>query len=145
MKELTSLDGGSSRKTTGKPSLKPAPVNGGKKDLRPLFAFFAALVLYVAAALLCNKYPLGQYSFLQSDLKAQYAPFLALMRSKITELGTVPQGHLISYLTYSFKLGLGKNFIGTLGYYLASPFNLIYLLFDEAQIDFAVLTIDNMK
>ena len=145
MKELSSLDGKSSKNKTIQPSLKTSSKSRGKKDLRPLYAFLATLALYVLAILLCNKHPLGEYSFLQSDLKAQYAPFLALMRSKVTELGSVPKGHLLSYFSYSFKLGLGKNFIGTFGYYLASPFNLIYLLFDEAQIDAAVLAIVTLK
>ena len=145
MKELTSLDGKSPKKKTVKPTVKSSPEISGKRDLRPLYAFLATLCLYVLAVLLCNKYPLGEYSFLQSDLKAQYAPFLALLRSKLAEIGQAPEGHLISYLSYSFKLGLGKNFIGTYGYYLASPFNLIYLLFDEAQIDVAVLTIVTLK
>ena len=103
MKELSSLDGKSSKKKTEKPSLKTSPKTGSESDLRPLYAFFATLVLYIVAILLCNKYPLGEYSFLQSDLKAQYAPFLALLRSKITEMGNAPKGHLISYISYSFK------------------------------------------
>ena len=145
MKELSSLDGKSSKKTTVKPSLKTSSKSSKEMDLRPLYAFFATLVLYIVAMLLCNKYPLGEYSFLQSDLKAQYAPFLALLRSKLTEIGNVPKGHLISYISYSFKLGLGKNFIGTFGYYLASPFNLIYLFIEESQIDTAVLAIVTLK
>ena len=145
MKELSSLDGKSSKKTTVKPSLKTSSKTGSESDLRPLYAFFATLVLYIVAILLCNKYPLGEYSFLQSDLKAQYAPFLALLRSKITEMGNAPKGHLLSYISYSFKLGLGKNFIGTFGYYLASPFNLIYLFIEESQIDTAVLAIVTLK
>ena len=153
MKELSSLDGGSSKKSsskaTGKPSSKPAAKpalkSRGKRDLRPLIAFAITLVLYLAAMVLCNKYPLGEYSFLQSDLKAQYAPFLALMRNKLSDLNSVPKEHIWSYLTYSFQLGLGKNFMSTFGYYLASPFNLIYLFVDEAQIDAAVITIVILK
>ena len=91
MKELSSLDGGSVKKSSGKqagkpssnPAVKPALKPRGKRDLRPLIAFAITLVLYLAAMLLCNKYPLGQYSFLQSDLKSQYAPFLALMKNKL--------------------------------------------------------------
>ena len=141
MKELSSLDGGNAKKPSSKPALK----TGSKRDLRPLYAFGLALVLYVIALVLCSKYPLGQYSFLQSDLKAQYAPFLALLRSKILDLANVPKEHLSSYLTYSFELGLGKNFMSSFGYYLASPFNLLYLLIDEAQIDAAVLLIVTLK
>ena len=145
MKELSSLEGGSARKPTNRRSAGNGPRPGLKRDLRPLYAFFAALVLYVITMLLCNKYPLGEYSFLHSDLRAQYAPFLALLKNKIAELNSIPKGSFISYLSYSFKLGLGKNFIGTFGYYLASPFNLIYLFIEEAQIDFAVLVIVILK
>ena len=145
MKEISSLDGGTTKKTTAKPSSKPALKAKKNTDLRPVYAFFATLVLYVAVMFLCNKYPCGEYSFLHSDLRAQYAPFLALLRNKIADLDSVPKGHLLSYLSYSFKLGLGKNFIGTFGYYLASPFNLLYLLIDEAQIDLAVLVIVTLK
>ena len=145
MKELSSLDGKPAKKKTDKPALKLSSKKGGKSDFRPLYAFLITLVLYVLAALLCSKYPLGEYSFLQSDLKAQYAPFLALLNGKLADMGNVPTDHLISYLSYSFKLGLGKNFLGTFGYYLASPFNLIYLFIDEAQIDAAVLVIVTLK
>lgn len=140
MKELTSLDGAAKAKSNNT-FKKTDLLKKNKPDFRPLYAFLITLVLYLLALLLCNKYPLGEYSFLQSDLKAQYAPFLALLRSKLTEAGSVTDGHILSYLSYSFRLGLGKNFTGSYGYYMASPFNLIYLLFDEAQIDAAVLAI----
>lgn len=140
MKELTSLQG-ASRIKSNQSSPKPALLKRGKHDLRPLYAFLITLVLYVVALLVCNKYPFGKYSFLLSDLQAQYAPFLALLRSKLAEIGSVSDGHLLSFLSYSFKLGLGKNFTGSYGYYMASPFNFIYLLFNEAQIDAAVIAI----
>ncbi len=145
MKELASLDGGSSKKTSSKPVAGPALKTGGKTDLRPLYAFLAAFVLYLFAMVIYRKYPLGSDAVLISDLKAQYAPFLALLRSKILEIKNVPSDNLISYLTYSFKLGLGKNFISTFGYYLASPFNLIYLFVDESQINAVVMAIVVMK
>ncbi len=142
MKELSSLGGGKTKKTTVKPSLKTAgTTNKCSRDLRPLFAFLAAFALYLISMIVFQKYPLGDDSVLISDLDAQYAPFLALMKNKIQDLASVPSGHLVSYLTYSFKLGLGKNFASTLGYYLASPFNLLYLLLDMSQINAAVMLI----
>lgn len=145
MRELSSLDGGKPNKSAVK-SLKRTELSGrGKADLRPLYAFGITLLLYIAAMLLYDKYPLGKNNILLSDLEAQYAPFLALMRSKIAELKNIPFEHRASYLSYSFKLGLGKNFAGTLGYYLASPFNLIYLLLDESQINTAVIFIMILK
>lgn len=141
MKELSSLDGGKTKKTTVQTGPKPALAKKEKPDLRPLIAFFITLALYALGMVIYKKYPLGENSILLSDLKAQYAPFLALMKNKAGEIGSIPRGNLISYLTYSFKLGLGKNFIGTFGYYLASPINLIYLFIDEVQIDAAVIAI----
>lgn len=145
MKELSSLDGGKAKKTTVKPTLKTAGKTRGSRDYRPLFAFLAALTLYLISMIVFNKYPLGDDAILLSDLDAQYAPFLALMKYKVQDMANVPSGHLVSYLSYSFKLGLGKNFASTLGYYLASPFNLLYLLLDMAQLDAAVMLIIVLK
>ena len=145
MKEIASLDSGSAKKTSNKTAAGKALKTGGKIDSRPLFAFAATLVLYLFAMVLYKKYPLGTDSVLISDLQGQYAPFLALLRSKIFELKDVPSDHLISYLSYSFKLGLGKNLIGTFGYYMASPFNLIYLFIDETQVIAAVMAIIVLK
>ena len=145
MRELSSLSGGTTKKSTGATRQKPALKSGNKPDLRPVFAFLVTLVLYVFLMIVNSKYPLGKNSFLLSDLRAQYAPFLALMRSKLSGAGNIPQDNLISYLSYSFELGLGKNFIGTFGYYLASPFNLLYLLLDETQINSAVILIAVLK
>lgn len=141
MKELSSLDGAKNKKPIEKKSQKPALAKRDKMDSRPLITFFVTIVFFLVSMVVFKKYPLGENSVLLSDLKAQYAPFLALLKSKIGELNNVPDGHLLSYLTYSFRLGLGKNFIGTFGYYLASPFNLIYLLFDVTQIDAVIMAI----
>lgn len=141
MKEISSLKGGSAQKKAFTPSLKHTNTESKKTDLHPLCAGLITFILFVLALISFQKYPFAEDAFLISDLEAQYAPFLALLRNKILELGTVPKEQLLSYLTYSFQLGLGKNFAGTVGYYLASPFNLIYLFIDESQIDLAVLSI----
>ena len=141
MKELSSLEGAQSKKAVENKSPKPALAKRDKLDKRPLITFFVTLLFFLCSMVVFKKYPLGDRSVLLSDLKAQYAPFLALLKSKISELVNVPDGHLFSYLTYSFRLGLGKNFIGTFGYYLASPFNLIYLFVDVTQIDAVIMTI----
>ena len=129
MKELSALDTGK------KPALKKR--SGSKAfDKRPVVAFFAALLMYIFLGIVCRKYPFGQYSVLISDLESQYAPFLALYRGKFLSLAN--GGNLISVLSYSFSMGLGKNFLGSFGYYLASPLNLIYLFIDVTKIDLVV-------
>lgn len=147
MKELDTLGQGkkapAARKKVKEPEL--ALKTRSNPDLRPLLSFFLALSLYIFTAVICNKYPTGQYSFILSDLKAQYAPFLALHRSRILSLAGGGSEHLINNLTYSFQLGLGKNFMGTFGYYMASPLNLIYLLFDPSQVDLVVVLLVILK
>ena len=146
MKELNSLGQGKkdpqARKKAKEPEL--ALRKKQKFDRRPLFSFLLALALYCFTVVICNKYPTGEYSFILSDLKAQYAPFLALNRARILSLGGGSE-HLISNLTYSFQLGLGKNFMGTFGYYMASPLNLIYLLFKPSQVDLVVILLVIIK
>ena len=131
MKELSALDTGK------KPALKKRAGSSGF-DRRPLTAFLAALVMYLFLGVVCRKYPFGEFSVLISDLEAQYAPFLALYRGKLLSLGN-GGGDLISSLSYSFSMGLGKNFLGSFGYYLASPLNLIYLFVDVTKIDLVIL------
>ena len=141
MKEITSLDSGSAKKKTLSPSLNQSKKLSDRIAFRPLYASLITVLLFFFALFVFKKYPFGDDSLLLSDMEAQYAPFLALMRSKLLELGAVPGEQLMSYLSYSFKLGLGKNFASTLGYYLASPINLVYLLVDVSQIDAAVMII----
>ena len=145
MKELSSL--GQEKKSKARQKAKEPELALKKKrkfDRRPLLSFLLALALYCFITVICKKYPAGEYSFILSDLKAQYAPFLALNRARILSLGSGSE-HLVSNLTYSFQLGLGKNFMGTFGYYMASPLNLIYLLFEPSQIDLVVVLLVVIK
>ena len=146
MKELDSLGQGKKSSEARNKAKEPklALKTKQKFDRRPLLAFLLTLVLYCITSIICNKYPTGSYSFILSDLKAQYAPFLALNRARLLSLGN-GTGHLISNLTYSFQLGLGKNFMGTFGYYMSSPLNLIYLLFDPSQVDLVVILLVIIK
>ncbi len=146
MKELDSL-GQEKKSSFSRPKAKEPKLALRERkdpDYRPLLAFLFALLLYCFTAVICNKYPTGQYSFILSDLKAQYAPFLALNRARIVGLSGGSE-HLLNNLTYSFQLGLGKNIMGTFGYYMASPLNLIYLLFEPSQIDLVVILLVILK
>lgn len=146
MKELDSL-GQEKKSSFSRPKAKEPKLALRERkdpDYRPLLAFLFALLLYCFTAVICNKYPTGQYSFILSDLKAQYAPFLALNRARIVSLSGGSE-HMLNNLTYSFQLGLGKNIMGTFGYYMASPLNLIYLLFEPSQIDLVVILLVILK
>ena len=89
-------------------------------------------VLYAASVLLpmtimlivwafIGMYPFGSKSLMAVDFGQQYISFFGLLKNAILT------GDLSS-LSYSFTKSLGGDMIGVLGYYLMSPFNIIYIL-----------------
>ena len=81
-------------------------------------------------------YPLGPESFLTEDLKYQYIDFFTWFRRVLSGEANI---------FYSFAQGMGSNTWGLYSYYLASPFNLIILLFDEAHLTLAIYVIVALK
>lgn len=81
-------------------------------------------------------YPFGPESFLTEDLKFQYIDFFSWFRRVLTGDANI---------FYSFAQGMGSNAWGLYSYYLASPFNLIVLLFDEAHLTLAIYAIVGLK
>lgn len=81
-------------------------------------------------------YPLGPESFLTEDLKYQYIDFFTWFRHVLTGEANI---------FYSFAQGMGSNTWRLYSYYLASPFNFIILLFDEAHLTLAIYVIVALK
>ncbi len=104
-------------------------------------AFYAAcfaftVTLFVALAVAGHVYPFGDNSFLAGDLKYQYIDFFAWFRRVL--LGE-------ENLLYSFSQGLGMNTWGLYSYYLASPFNLLCVLFPKDKLTLFVFVIAALK
>lgn len=104
-------------------------------------AFYAAcftfsVALFVALAAAGHVYPFGDNSFLTDDLKYQYIDFFAWFRRVL--LGE-------ANLRYSFSQGLGMNTWGLYSYYLASPFNLLCVLFPQDKLTLFVFAISALK
>lgn len=104
-------------------------------------AFYAAclafsVALFVALAAAEHVYPFGDNSFLTNDLKYQYIDFFAWFRRVL--LGK-------ANLRYSFSQGLGMNTWGLYSYYLASPFNLLCVLFPADKLTLFVFAITALK
>lgn len=104
-------------------------------------AFYAAcftfsITLFVALAIAGHVYPFGDNSFLTNDLKYQYIDFFAWFRRVL--LGE-------ANLRYSFSQGLGMNTWGLYSYYLASPFNLLCVLFPADKLTLFVFVIAALK
>ena len=104
-------------------------------------AFYAAcftfsIALFVALVIAGHVYPFGDNSFLTNDLKYQYIDFFAWFRRVL--LGE-------ANLRYSFSQGLGMNTWGLYSYYLASPFNLLCVLFPADKLTLFVFVITALK
>ena len=132
--------------TLKKRSSQPKPSSGGKLSANsfkyPVLAALITAVCFCLMLMISQKYPFGQYMTLISDLEAQYAPYLFLYKAKLL---TADWGRIISDFGYSFSLGAGKNFAGTFGYYLASPLNLLVLLFKPEQANEFVMLLMGIK
>ena len=108
-----------------------------KKNVAFYAACFAFTVtLFVALAVTGHVYPFGDNSFLAGDLKYQYIDFFAWFRRVL--LGE--ENH-----RYSFSQGLGMNTWGLYSYYLASPFNLLCVLFPKDKLTLFVFVIAALK
>ena len=99
-------------------------------------------VLYVFSALLpmaimlvvwffMGSYPFGNKSLMAVDFDQQYISFYGLLKNAILS------GDLSS-LSYSFTKSIGGDMIGVLGYYLMSPFTIIYVLLPLNYIGLSV-------
>ena len=91
-----------------------------KKILYALSALAPMTIMLVVWAFM-GMYPFGSKSLMAVDFGQQYISFFSLLKNAILT------GDLSS-LSYSFTKSLGGDMIGVLGYYLMSPFNLIYIL-----------------
>lgn len=104
-------------------------------------AFYAAcfaftVTLFAALAVAGHVYPFGDNSFLANDLKYQYIDFFAWFRR-------VLMGE--ANLRHSFSQGLGMNTWGLYSYYLASPFNLLCVLFPQDKLTLFVFVVTALK
>jgi uncharacterized membrane protein YfhO len=102
----------------------------------PALCFAIPVLMLMAVCKLGNVYPFGAQSFLTGDLKYQYVDFFTWYRSVLL-------GH--DSLFYSFAQALGENTWGLFSYYLASPFNLLIVFFDQAHITLFVVVITALK
>lgn len=90
-------------------------------------AALIAFLIFVASGRL-----FGEYSFLVSDLRAQYVHFIKLFWRSLLGEGS---------LNYTFEVGMGTPAIPLFAYYCLSPFNVIYLLISDVAAASAVVVI----
>lgn len=107
-----------------------------RRNSKVLLAFFIPSTILMISFLLRGVFPVGPRNVLTIDLYHQYAPFLAELRDRYRTL---------SSLFYTWSGGLGVNFWSLFAYYLASPLNLLTVLFPPSYLTEAILLLILIK
>ena len=113
---------------------QPLPRRG--KWFYPVVSGLLALAGMLLAYAFLGVWPLGEKSVMIVDMHHQYAPLLAKLRDMLLHGGSP---------LYSFEVGLGTSFLPLFGYYLASPFNLLLVLFPPDLLTEGILVITLLK
>ncbi|MFE6715749.1 YfhO family protein [Streptomyces sp. NPDC057695] len=106
--------------------------------LGPAAAALLTAVLLALATGLSRGYPFGPMTRNTVDLGQQYLPFHAYWRSLL--LG---ETHGDAFLNWNS--GFGANFLGDLGTYLSSPFDLLVVLFPADRVELALYVVTVLK
>lgn len=110
--------------------LTPTDILSGKTDLKNkskiyVAAFFIPVILTLIAYAAFGIYPFGERSVLALDLNGQYIYYFEHIRDAFWGDGSI---------FYSWERNLSGEFMGIIGYYLASPFTLIVMLLPRTMI-----------
>ncbi|XCW04924.1 YfhO family protein [Streptomyces sp. HUAS MG47] len=95
-------------------------------------------VVLCLAGLLARTYPFGPVTRNIVDLGQQYLPYHAYWRRFL-------RGDAEGDLFVNWSSGFGSNFLGDVGTYLSSPFDLIVVLFPADRIELALYVITAAK
>ncbi|MFH8842091.1 YfhO family protein [Streptomyces sp. NPDC017868] len=104
----------------------------------PAAAALLTAVLLCLATRLSRTYPFGPVSRNIVDLGQQYLPFHAYWRAFL--LG---ETHGDAFLNWNS--GFGANFLGDIGTYLSSPFDLLVVLFPADRVELALYVVTAAK
>lgn len=107
-----------------------------KKIINYFLAFLIPCIVMILLYMIVGIYPFGSKTVLTVDLQDQYVEFFTAFKNIIQNGNNI---------FYSFSKTLGGNMFGIVCYYLLSPLNLIFLLFDKTNIVDAVFLINVLK
>lgn len=97
-----------------------------------LLAFILPVISMLVVYLIKGVFPFGDEMYLRSDCYHQYTPYLEILQNKLRGGGS---------LFYTWEIGAGMNFVAIAAYYLASPFNLLTILWPGNMADFVSFSI----
>ena len=90
-----------------------------------LLASLIVVIFFVLVAIVAGVAPFGKNSFSAIDSMHQYVPFFSDFQRKMWD----GEG-----LFYTWNVAMGQNFLSLLLYYIASPLNVILLIFPRSGI-----------
>lgn len=101
-----------------------------------VLSFITPCLLLEITYVTCTIYPVGNRSLLIIDLFHQYAPFLSDLQDRFSSF---------SSMLYSWAGGLGTSYLPLYAYYLASPLNIISVIFPKQHLPELVLVLTLLK
>lgn len=101
-----------------------------------MMSFFVPSFILLLSYAVIGVFPFSGRNILTVDMYFQYAPFISDLQDKLTSF---------SSLLYSWSGGLGINYLPLFAYYLASPINLLTVIFPPQFITEAILAITLIK
>lgn len=91
-----------------------------------LLSFILPVLSMIIVYFFKDIFPFGDQMYLRSDCWHQYTPYLQILQDKLKSGGS---------LFYTWEIGGGMNFIALAAYYLASPLNLLTLVWPGNMAD----------
>ncbi|MFD3659698.1 YfhO family protein [Streptomyces sp. NPDC058659] len=104
----------------------------------PLAASLFSAALLCLATALSRTYPFGPVTRNVVDLGQQYLPYHAYWRAFL-------RGETHGDAFLNWNTGFGSNFLGDIGTYLSSPFDLLVVLFPADRIELALYVVTAVK
>ncbi|GAA5052385.1 YfhO family protein [Streptomyces similanensis] len=119
-------------------ALAPSRARGSVPLRAALGAGLLSCAVFCLGTLLAGSHPLGPHSRNIVDMGTQYVPFHAYWRKELL-------GGADGDLFLNWNSGYGSNFLGDLGTYLSSPFDLLVVLFPADRVELALFVVSTAK
>ncbi len=107
-----------------------------KKTWIMLLSFLMPFLICIVVYLVGGYYPIGDKQIIVTDFWHQYFPMIRELRETLLEGGS---------LLWNWHSGLGTNFLSMIGYYCASPLNLLTVFMPESFLPLGVSLIVFIK
>lgn len=107
-----------------------------RKVLDYSYAFLFPVMILGAVYFMMDILPFGNETLLTTDMNAQYVAFFSYLKDSL--LGN-------QSLLYSFSKTMSGEMIGLTAYYLMSPFNLVFLVFNKTNFPLAISIVTLLK